>query len=402
MSAVTAPPPRADWAAEARMSVLFAGLFLGLGAHMAFAQRWFEDWGLSAAEIGAYHVLAVVVRIAAGAALPAAADRWRRPREVVVALAALGLIAALAHVMVETRWALAVLTAALAAAYAGLIPLIDAGAYAAAERRGFSYRRARSVGSFAFLFATFALGALLDVFDAIDLVVIWMAGALALVAAAALAAPLGPAPTEAETEAETAAPGGFWTAARALLFDRSFALFLIAVAAINASHAVLYTYGSVHWSGLGFSDTAIGALWAWGVAAEIGLFFIGRTVMGRLGPARALMLAAGAAAIRWTAMAFDPGLAAAAALQTLHALTFGLMHLAAMEFIARAAPDGMRATAQGLMSATAGGLGMALGAVAAMGAYPVLGGPAYLLGAALGLVGVFAAARLARAWGARS
>ena len=54
-----------------------------------------------------------------------------------------------------------------------------------------------------------------------------------------------------------------------LVMNPIFAVFMAVVAFIQASHAVLYAYGSIHWRALGVSETEIGALWAASVAAEI-------------------------------------------------------------------------------------------------------------------------------------
>jgi PPP family 3-phenylpropionic acid transporter len=91
----------------------------------------------------------------------------------------------------------------------------------------------------------------------------------------------------------------------------------------------------------------IGALWALGVVAEIGLFALSGRVVGALGPIRMIMLGGLGGAIRWTAMAFDPPTAALPLLQCLHGLSFAATHLGSMHFMAQAAPAGRGATAQG-------------------------------------------------------
>jgi PPP family 3-phenylpropionic acid transporter len=75
-------------------------------------------------------------------------------------------------------------------------------------------------------------------------------------------------------------------------------------------------------------------------------------------------------------MAFAPSVATLAFLQLLHALSFGATHLGALTFLARHAPAGQGATAQGYL-AIALGFGMA-GAMGISGLlYDSLGGLAY-------------------------
>ncbi|MEM1420078.1 MAG: MFS transporter [Pseudomonadota bacterium] len=372
--------------AEIRFSLVYSGLFLALGAHLAFGQLWYEDWGLDPAEIGWLSAFAIAVRIVAGVALPALSDWIGKPRRFLAVLSLIGAMAGVAHLGVETRTGLYLLTAVLACAFAGMIPLTDAHGYAAADRMKFSYRRARSVGSFAFLAATFCVGAIAERFGN-DVVMIWIGASLALGAWAALAAPMHGQKT----------PGPVWRGLGEVLARPGIPMFLLCVAFLNASHAVYYAYGSIHWRAIGYSETLIGGLWAWGVLAEIALFLVGRSVIEHLGPTRGLALAGLAGAVRWGAMTFDPGIAALFALQTLHAATFGLMHLSALEFIARTVPEARRATAQGLMSAMAGGLAMVAATVLAAWAYPLYDAAAYLIGAFAGLGGAVAAVVLARA-----
>ena len=53
-------------------------------------------------------------------------------------------------------------------------------------------------------------------------------------------------------------------------------------------------------------------------------------------------------------MAFDPPLAVLPVLQVLHGLSFGATYLGAMQYLARATPDGLGATAQGYLSIAQG------------------------------------------------
>src|SRR5262249_34141478 len=59
-----------------------------------------------------------------------------------------------------------------------------------------------------------------------------------------------------------------------LAHSPSFLLFLLAASMIQASHALYYAFGTLHWRAQGFADGTIGALWALGVIAEIALFAV--------------------------------------------------------------------------------------------------------------------------------
>src|SRR5207247_4275206 len=162
-------------------------------------------------------------------------------------------------------------------------------------------------------------------------------------AAACALAPLAP---------RAGAPVPMWSSAQGLLRDRGFLAVAAGAGLIQASHAIYYGFATLDWRAAGLGGGEIGALWALAVVAEIALF----AVSGRLplAPTTLLMIGAAGAAVRWVAMAFAPPLPVLALLQRLHALSFGATHLAAIGFVARAAPAALGATAQGHLAVALG------------------------------------------------
>src|SRR5262249_38771789 len=140
-----------------------------------------------------------------------------------------------------------------------------------------------------------------------------------------------------------------------LAFLRSPGFLSVAGAAslIQASHAVYYGFPTLDWTSAGLSGQAIGALWAIGVVAEIVVFALAGS-FAWLGPAALLALGAVGAVIRWGAMALEPHLLWLVPLQCLHGLSFGATHLGAVQYLARAAPERLGATAQGYLAIALG------------------------------------------------
>lgn len=97
-------------------------------------------------------------------------------------------------------------------------------------------------------------------------------------------------------------------------------------------------------------------------------------------------------------MAIEQPLWATALLQTLHALSFGAAHLAAIHFMTHAVPDDRAATAQGVYAAIVGGLVMGAVTVASGPLYRNFGGEAYAGMALLALFGAAGAYLLMRRW----
>jgi PPP family 3-phenylpropionic acid transporter len=117
---------------------------------------------------------------------------------------------------------------------------------------------------------------------------------------------------------------------------------------------VFYGFAAVDWRGIGLDGTVIAALWALGVAAEIVLFAFSGRLPPLFQPTVLLMVGALGATLRWAGMALDPPVAALPWLQMLHALSFGATHLGALGFVARHAPAGQSATAQGYLAIALG------------------------------------------------
>jgi PPP family 3-phenylpropionic acid transporter len=227
-----------------------------------------------------------------------------------------------------------------------------------------------------------------------------MIGASALVAATA-----GLLPKADTAENGNGAPGFVpmrLADIKLFLHSPAFLLFLAAAGLAGASHAIYNTLSSVHWQSLGISPSAIGFLWAAAVLAEVVLFGFSRRVLMRAAPATLMAIAAAAAVVRWTVMAFDPPLVVLFPLQMLHALTFGAAHLGAIHFLAAAVPERYAATGQGLYATVASGIGMGGAYLIAGPLLHALGGPAFLFMAGFGALSLVFALLLGQRWGGES
>lgn len=371
-------------------SAFYASYFMMSGVHMPFWPLWLADWGLTPAEVGLFTAAGMGVRVVAGFVIPAAADRLDRRRHTIAAclLAAIALF--LWHLRIEGHAALLLATLGVGAALAGIGPIAEALGVAASRAHAFAYAQARGVGSLGFLAANLVVGALIAWAGA-DLALWWIVACLALAVVLVLRHP-------GARKVQGGRPPGLVEIGR-LFVNPVFALFVAAAAFIQASHAVFYGLGSVHWAGLGLPESRIGALWAAGVAAEIVFMLtLGAWATRRLGPVRAMAASGAAGILRWGAMTLDPVGWMLWPLQALHAVTFAVGHLGAIAFIAEAVPQRYGAAAQGAMNAV--GMGLVLAAATALAAalYPWLGGRTYGLGAALSLTGLALCALLARRW----
>ena len=342
-----------------RLAALYAAFFVLAGIQMPFFPVWLKAKGLDPASIGLVLAAPMVLRILTIPVTTRAADRHNALRGVLILTCCLT-IAGYALVGLAEGAGFILLAYAIAAlAFTPVMPLSETYALKGLGALGRPYGPVRLWGSATFIVGNFAAGYAIDVIPARDL--IWMiVAASALIALAALA--LAPLPQAAVAASEPPGPR------RGLLRDPAFIAVLAAASLIQASHAVFYGFSALQWRAEGLDGSTIAALWALGVVAEIVLF----ALQGRLPPLLQqptvlLMVGAAGGALRWAAMAFDPPVFALPFLQLLHALSFGATHLGALGYVARNAPAGQGATAQGYLA-------IALGAVmaAAMGLSGVL------------------------------
>jgi PPP family 3-phenylpropionic acid transporter len=321
-----------------RVSLFYGAFFLYAGLSLPFMPAWLAAKGLDAREIGIVLAAPLVARVVAVPLSTRLADRFGMLQRALVA-AALASVAGFVLVGFLSGFTAIFFAYALAATVlAPVLPLGDAYALRGLHGRMPRYGPVRLWGSVTFIVANLGGGLLLARLGAPD--VIWaVAAALALTAAAAIALP--------RATPEVAAPADAPGAQASLWRSPTFVAVVLGASLIQASHAVLYGFATLQWSARGIAGTAIGALWALGVVAEVLLFALSGRIVGALGPIRMIALGGVGGAIRWGAMALDPPTAALPLLQCLHALSFAATHLGAMHFMAQAVPAGRGATAQG-------------------------------------------------------
>ena len=339
-----------------RLAIFYAALFAALGVQVPFLPLWLAAKGLDTSTIGMVLSVPMLVRLLAIPLATRIADRQDALRAIIAIASALAMLGYGAMGLAQGALAVTIAFALASIFYTPLMPLADAYALRGLGALRRAYGPVRLWGSAAFIVGSFAGGLVLDVVPARDL--IWLVAA-ALVMTASAACTLSPL---APRETSTAKP---LRSARDLLRDPALLAAMAAASLIQASHAIYYGFSTLDWAAAGLDGSAIGALWALGVVAEIVLF----AMSGRLpvAPTTLILFGAAGAAVRWGAMAFDPPAVLLAPLQCLHGLSFGATHLGALGFIARTAPAEASATAQGYL-AVALGLAMA----AAMGVSGVL------------------------------
>jgi MFS transporter, PPP family, 3-phenylpropionic acid transporter len=374
----------------ARLSGFYAAAFLVTGAQLPFWPVWLAARGLGANEIAGIFAAAIWAKVIATPAIGALADRVGHRRMMGV-LAATALTAYLGMWPAFGFWPLLGLNLVALTAQSALMPLGDTIALALSRTGRLEYGRVRVWGSVSFIFASLAGGAVLARSSG-ERVLPLVLGASSVLMLACRGIPSADVCQRPEAIGTIGSAG-----LRRLAGNPRFWGFVAAASALQASHQLYYAFGSLYWRSLGFSDATIGWLWAEGVLAEILLFWHGRRLLRRLGPAGLMALGGFAGVIRWGLAGLVVSLPAVAALQSLHALTFGASYLGAMHFLSRTVPPSAQASAQTVFTAASSGAGGGLVMAAAGALYAGWGGHAYLFMALLSAAGLGGALRLRHA-----
>ena len=333
-----------------RLGAFYFAFFAYAGLWVAYFPPYLAARGLSAAEMAWILALPQMARVAAPALWGWIADRSGAQRAIVVlgCLANAACYALLPEVSDAAAMAWLVGTTALVSTAA--LPLVEAITLGALAGQSGRYGPIRLWGSISFMAAVFAGGAWLD-FSAPRALPYAMLGFALLAVAAALRLP----PARVHT-----APPQPWRigAPAAALLASGFCM--------AAAHGALYAFLTLHLQELGYSGTAIGALWMLGVLAEIAVFLYLPQLFRRYALSTLLIASAACAVLRFLAIGWAAQwLALLVVAQLLHAATFGAFHAAAVASVARVFPAHAHAFGQTLFSSIGYGAGAALGTLLA-------------------------------------
>lgn len=360
--------------------MLFLFLFFGMGIQLPFLPLWLKDKGLSATQIGIILAAQIAIRVLTAPAGAFLADRSGKRRSIIQggAFAAFGSYLLLCYL--DGFWPILLGVLLAGACFSMIVPLVEGFAVEGAAVHRLDYGRLRLWGTLSFMSGNIIGGVLLEVI-AVSNVIYMITAAQFMLAIATVGLPADP------TAGHNASGVSKLRISDALLLFAAltFPIFIAAVSLGQASHAVYYSFGSVHWESLGYSETIIGLLWLTGGVAEILVFAFAGKSARLLGPALVILIGVGGGAVRWLITASDPVLPLLFAVQALHACSFTLTHLGTMHYIQQNVSASLRNTAQGVYSALSGGLVMSIATVISGPLYRDFGAGAYLVMAGFSL-----------------
>ncbi|KXF80422.1 MFS transporter [Enterovibrio coralii] len=260
------------------------------------------------------------------------------------------------------------------------VPVSDALANHYNQRNLLDYGKTRLWGSLAFVLGSTVTGKMVEVFGPQAIILLAAFGLLATGFWTLLKPSVLP---ENDTATQPVRPK-----LSAVMRSKEVLVFVLLVSLIQGSHAAYYAFSSVHWIKSGVSDAVVGYLWSIGVVVEVTMFALSRRLFGHWQVQSLFRLAALAVIVRWglTGWSIDVGVLVFA--QSLHGVTFGLAHIAAMRYIQHQPSDKLMAM-QALYNAIPLGAVMAILTMVSGELYSWLQGDAFYVMAALGVPALF-------------
>ncbi len=334
-----------------RLSGFYFFYFAVLGVLVPYWGLYLKSLGFGAADIGTLMALLMVSRIVAPNVWAWIADH-RTTRMRVVRVAAFLTLAVYLGVFLGTSfWWLAAVMLLFSFFWNASLPLLEVFVMNQTAHRPGAYAHVRLWGSIGFIVAVLALGPVVDgqgPWWVLPTIAALMCGILAF----SVALP------ESGLRATAAHPEPLLR----VLARPEVMGFLLACLLMQVSHGPYYTFYTIYLEAYGYSKTLIGALWAFAVLCEIGVFLLMPRLL-RAFEVRTVLLASFVLATgRWLLIGLFPrSLGVLVAAQALHAATFGSFHAAGIQMVYRYFTGRHQHRGQAIYSTASFGIGGALG-----------------------------------------
>ncbi|MFN3594253.1 MAG: MFS transporter [Thiobacillaceae bacterium] len=374
-----------------RLSAFYFFYFSFVGAMAPYWGLYLKSLGFAAFQIGVLMSLLQVMRMFAPNVWGHLADRSGRRVPIVQAATLVCLITYLGVFVDQSFWWMFAVMSLISFFWSAPLPLVEATTLTHLGAHTERYGRIRLWGSIGFILVVLGLGSALDRF-AVGLVP-WVV--LVLLIGIWLTSRLIPEAVVPQAEQDH-------TPLTEVLRRPQVWALLAAAVLMAAAHGPYYTFFTIHLVEAGYSKTVAGWMWALGVICEIGVFLLMPRVLRHVRVESVFLLTLLTAALRFLAIGWRVDqLAVLIIAQTLHALSFGAYHAAAMALVHRHFRGRIQARGQALYNSLAFGVGGTAGSLYAGAAWDALGAAwSFTLGA--GLAALAAAVFAWRGWRANA
>lgn len=355
-----------------RLSGFYFCYLATLGALVPFWSLYLKHNGFSAEQVGELTAMLVATKIVAPHLWGWLADKTGR-RLVLIRIAGLLSLLTFAGFLYrhDYQW-VAWVTLVFSLFWNAILPQFEAATLQHLIGEPQRYSRIRLWGSIGFIAAVLGVGRFLDHFNVGYLPII-IASLLALNWLVAMVTP------EAKTSTLHKIDGSVWR----LVFKPELLAFFCVYMLLQVAHGPYYAFYSVYLQQHGYTATQTGLMWALGVVAEIAVFIWLYSLLKYFSLRALLLSSLLLSSVRWiiVAHAIDD-LWWVLTAQLLHAASFGVAHVVAIQLLHRYFGAGHQSKGQAFYSSTSFGLGGMLGTYFSGYCWDSLGGNGVFLIAA--------------------
>lgn len=348
-----------------RLSSFYFFYFATLGAFLPFWSLYLKQIGFAADQIGELTAMMVATKIVAPYLWSWLADKSGRSLGLIRLMTLLALLFFSGFLYRQDyRW-VAAATLAFSFFWNAVLPQFEAATMQHLRAEPKRYSRVRLWGSVGFIAAVLGIGRLLDYFSILYLPWI-IAGLLAGNWLVALLTPEAPALHD----------GKVADSLFKVLFKAELLAFFVVYLLLQVAHGPYYVFYSVYLQQHHYTATLTGFLWALGVLAEILVFVWIYGLLNRFSLRSLLLWSLALSTLRWLIIAYGVEILPLILFaQLLHAASFGIAHVVAVQYIHRYFGEaGHQSKGQALYSSLSFGLGGMLGSYYSGHAWDLLGG----------------------------
>ena len=360
----------------AKFSLVYFSIFIVIGINAPFFPLWLSSKGFTERYISIILATSVLTKLLANPFFAGLGDKYGNRKIPMLYLSFISTIILFSLNIFNSLYLIAFMAITSWALFAPLMPLTESLTTTAIKKYNFDYGNTRLWGSVSFIIIAFFGGIIIEKYGLKYVPILMTIGALFLFLSIIIMPTIPSLPARKKFSTY------------ALLKNRNFFPFLLACGAIQSSHGIYYGFSTIYWKSIGLSETVIGALWAEGVVFEIILLAYFYKFKNYTSPKIFIIIAGVMAIIRWTLMAYADTILFIALIQILHAFTFGLTHLAAINFISEVMPVRAQAKSQALYSAISMGAFLAVSISVSGDLYRIFYDKSFLFSSFLAFSGV--------------
>lgn len=334
-----------------RLSGFYAFYFATLGVYLPFWSLYLESRHFDAVSIGELSALLVGTKIIAPNIWGWIADHTGKSLRVIRISSFLATVSFLGFLKVDDYLGFAIITVAFSFFWNAALPQFEALTFAHLQMEPERYAKIRLWGSIGFIVTVLGMGWLLK-YQTIQIVPLIIVGLLGITWIVALITP------NTKVENHQRSRHGLWK----ILLRPEVLAFLFVYLLLQVAHGPYYVFFSIYLNQHHYSAFVTGCLWSLGVFAEILIFMVARPLLYRFSLRQLLLASLLLSVVRWVLIAhYVDNIGIILFAQLLHAATFGIPHIVAVQLVQQYFGNSHPGKGQALYSSISFGLGGMIG-----------------------------------------